>query len=172
MADGGPPTRWDTVLCAQARPTLCDPVDYSPLAFFIHEDSPGQEYCDGQPLPSPGDLPDPGVERTYPALVGGFLTAEPPYSALKRQEILTLAPTWVSPEDITCGEIRQTEDKRCTGPRTRGAQDRRVQRDSAEGQAPGLGPRRTTGCCSRAGASVWADEKALHVDGGDGHTTM
>ena len=59
-------------------------------------------------------------------------------SALKRQEILTLAPTWVSPEDITCGEIRQTEDKRCTGPRAWGAQDRRVQRECGRtGAGPG-----------------------------------
>jgi len=30
------------------------------------------------PFPSPGDLPDPGIEPTSPALAGGFFTAEPP----------------------------------------------------------------------------------------------
>ena len=29
-------------------------------------------------LPSPGDLPDPGVKPMSPALSGGFLTPEPP----------------------------------------------------------------------------------------------
>ena len=34
-----------------------------------------QEYCSGLPYPSPGDLPDPGIES---ALAGGFFTTEPP----------------------------------------------------------------------------------------------
>ena len=37
-----------------------------------------QEYWSGLPFPPPGDLPDPGVEPTSPALAGGFFTAEPP----------------------------------------------------------------------------------------------
>ena len=32
----------------------------------------------GLPFPSPGDLPDPGIEPTFPALAGGFFTTEPP----------------------------------------------------------------------------------------------
>ena len=36
-----------------------------------------QEYWGGLPFPSPGDLPDPGIEPTSPALAGGFFTAEP-----------------------------------------------------------------------------------------------
>ena len=39
---------------------------------------PKQEYCNGWPFPSPRDFPDPGTEPTFPALVGGFLTTEPP----------------------------------------------------------------------------------------------
>ena len=35
------------------------------------------EYWSGLPFPSPGDLPDPGIEPTSPALTGGFF-AEPP----------------------------------------------------------------------------------------------
>ena len=31
-----------------------------------------QEYWSGLPFPSPGDLPDPGIEPTSPALAGGF----------------------------------------------------------------------------------------------------
>ena len=30
------------------------------------------------PFPSPGNLPDPGIEPVYPALAGEFLTTEPP----------------------------------------------------------------------------------------------
>ena len=38
----------------------------------------GQEYWSGVPVPSPGDLPDPGIEPLSPALAGGFFTAESP----------------------------------------------------------------------------------------------
>ena len=37
-----------------------------------------QEYWSGWPCPPPGDLPNPGMEATSPALVGGFFTTEPP----------------------------------------------------------------------------------------------
>ena len=37
-----------------------------------------QKYWSGLPFPSPGDLPDPGIEPKSPALVGGFFTAEAP----------------------------------------------------------------------------------------------
>ena len=36
-----------------------------------------KEYWGGQPFPSPGDLPDPGIKPTcpvFPALAGGFFT--------------------------------------------------------------------------------------------------
>ena len=35
-----------------------------------------QEYWSGLPFPSPGDLPNPGLEPTSPALAGGFFTTE------------------------------------------------------------------------------------------------
>ena len=35
-----------------------------------------QEYWRGLPFPSPGDLPDPGIEPVSPALAGGFLSSE------------------------------------------------------------------------------------------------
>ena len=37
-----------------------------------------QEYGSGLPFPSPGDLPNPGIEPASPALAGGFLTLAPP----------------------------------------------------------------------------------------------
>ena len=36
-----------------------------------------QEYWSGLPFPSPGDLPDPGIERRPPALQAGSLPSEP-----------------------------------------------------------------------------------------------
>ena len=39
---------------------------------------PRQEYWSGLPFPSPGDLPDPGIEPESPALAGGVFATEPP----------------------------------------------------------------------------------------------
>ena len=41
---------------------------------------PRQEYWNGLPFPTPGDLPDPGTELASlvsPALAGGFFTTVP-----------------------------------------------------------------------------------------------
>ena len=46
-----------------------------------------QEYWSGLPFPSPGDLPDPGIEPGSPALEADALTSEPPRKP--RQERLT-----------------------------------------------------------------------------------
>uniref|UniRef100_A0AAA9TX27 Tetraspanin 13 n=1 Tax=Bos taurus TaxID=9913 RepID=A0AAA9TX27_BOVIN len=43
---------------------------------------PRQEYWIELPFPSSGDLPNPGIEPTSPALTGGFFTIEPPGEAL------------------------------------------------------------------------------------------
>ena len=52
---------------AQSCPTLCDPMDCSlpvpPSMGFSR-----QEYWDGLPFPSPGDLPNTGIEPRSPAL--------------------------------------------------------------------------------------------------------
>ena len=37
-----------------------------------------QEYWSGLPFPSPGDLPDPGIEPRSPTLQADALTSEPP----------------------------------------------------------------------------------------------
>ena len=44
-----------------------------------------QKYWSGLPCPSPGDLPDPGIEPvslTSPALAGRFFTTSAPWEAL------------------------------------------------------------------------------------------
>ena len=38
----------------------------------------GQEYSSGLPFPSPGDLPDPGMEPRSPEFQADALTSEPP----------------------------------------------------------------------------------------------
>ena len=64
---------------SQSRLTICGPMDCSsqaPLSLGF----PRQEYWSELPLPSPGDLPDPGIETTSlvpPALAGKFFTTEP-----------------------------------------------------------------------------------------------
>ena len=37
-----------------------------------------QEYWSGLPFPSPGDLPDPGIEPASPELAGSFFPPKPP----------------------------------------------------------------------------------------------
>ena len=57
--------------------TLCDPLDciahQAPLSLGFSR----QEYWSGLPFPSPGDLPDPGIEPRSPTLQADALTSEP-----------------------------------------------------------------------------------------------
>ena len=82
-----------------------------------------QEYWSGVPLPSPGDLPDPGIEPRSPTLQAYALTSEPKLKAalrlgswpiwLSHASISTaLAPEWVAwvplrdPQENTQGKDR------------------------------------------------------------------
>ena len=50
-----------------------------------------QEYWSGLPFPSPGDLPDPGIESGSPTSRADALTSEPPgkpYNVLNFQQII------------------------------------------------------------------------------------
>ena len=42
-----------------------------------------QEYWSGLPFPSPGDLPNPGIEPRSPALQADALSSEPPGKPFK-----------------------------------------------------------------------------------------
>ena len=55
-------------LVAQSCRTLCDPMDYSPSGSIYLWDFPGK-YWSGLPFPSPGGLPDPGIEPESPTSV-------------------------------------------------------------------------------------------------------
>ena len=75
------PGNWLSQLCesevAQSCPTLCDPWTEA------HQAPPSlgfsrQEYWSGLPFPSPGDLPNPGIEPRSPTLQADALTSAPP----------------------------------------------------------------------------------------------
>ena len=61
-------------VCALSCPTHRDPVDCSPPDFSVHEVLQ-PEYWSGLPFPSPGDLPNPGIELTSAAVAGGCFPA-------------------------------------------------------------------------------------------------
>ena len=51
----------------------------APLSMgFSRQEYWSQEYWSGLPFPSPGDLPDPGIEPGSPAFQADALTSEPP----------------------------------------------------------------------------------------------
>ena len=57
-------------------PTLCDPLDCSLQGSAVHGIFQAR-ILDGLPFPTPGDLPDPGMELAFlapPALAGRFFT--------------------------------------------------------------------------------------------------
>ena len=62
---------------AQSCPTFFDPMNCVACQALSMEFS-RQEYWTGLPFPSPGDLPDPGIEPTSASLAGEFFTAELP----------------------------------------------------------------------------------------------
>ena len=57
---------------AQSCPTLCDPVNCSMPGSSLSMEFSRQESWSGLPLPSPGDLPNPGIEPRSPALQADF----------------------------------------------------------------------------------------------------
>ena len=67
--------------------TLCDPMDCSLPASFVHGDSLGKNTGVGHRALFPGDLPDPGVEPTSLrslAWAGGFFTTCATWAALPK----------------------------------------------------------------------------------------
>ena len=61
---------------AQSCLTLCDPMDGSLPDFYVHGIFQAR-YWSGLPFPSPGDLPDPGVEPGSPTSRADALLSEP-----------------------------------------------------------------------------------------------
>ena len=65
-------------VCVCVCPTLCNPMDYSPHQTPLSMEFSRQEYWSGLPFPSPGDLPDPGMETRSLSLQADSLPSEPP----------------------------------------------------------------------------------------------
>ena len=65
-------------LVAKLCPTLCNPMDYIAHQVLLSMGFSRQEHWSGLPFPSPGDLPNPGIEPASPILSGRFFTAELP----------------------------------------------------------------------------------------------
>ena len=66
------------LLVAQLCLTLHDPMDCIACQVPLSMEFSRQEYWSGLPLPSPGDLPNPGIEPGSPALHAYSLPSEPP----------------------------------------------------------------------------------------------
>ena len=69
----------------QSCPTLCDSMDCSPSGSSVHG-LPRQEYWNGLPFPSPGDLLNPGIKRgslMSPALAAPFFTTSATNMAIR-----------------------------------------------------------------------------------------
>ena len=67
----------------QLCPTFWNPVDCGPPGSSVHGFS-RQEYWSGLPGPTPGHLPNPGIEPAslmYPAFAGGFFTTSATWDA-------------------------------------------------------------------------------------------
>ena len=54
-----------------------------------------QEYWSGLPFPSPGDLPDPGIEPRSPSLHADALTSEPPEDKTKAEDLTILVNSFI-----------------------------------------------------------------------------
>ena len=76
-------------LVVQSCRTLCDPMDYSPPGFTVHGILQAR-ILKLIAFPSPGGLPDPGMEAESPALQADSLPSEPlsVYTLLNNQMYL------------------------------------------------------------------------------------
>ena len=57
--------------------SFCDPMDYIACQAPLFMEFPRQKYLHGLPFPSPGVLPNPGIESMFPELASRFFTSEP-----------------------------------------------------------------------------------------------
>ena len=93
--------------------TLCDPMgcsppgDGPPLSMGITR----QEHWSGLPFPSPGDLPNPGMEPGSPVIAGRVFNTEPPGKYTDRPDLF--------PKDVVetaCLVKRKVTGKRSFAP--------------------------------------------------------
>jgi len=81
-------------------------MDYSPPGSSVHGILQAR-LLEWLPFPSPGDLPDPGIEPVFPALAGGFFTTEPPgkpkvlINSVQFSSVAQSCPTLCDPMDCS-----------------------------------------------------------------------
>ena len=83
--------KWSEV--AQSCPTLCDPMDCS-LSGSPSMGFSRQECWSGLPFPSPGDLPNPGIEPGSPTLQADALPSELPGKPLLSASTHMFLSSW------------------------------------------------------------------------------
>ena len=77
----------EAVLVTKSCPTLASPwtaARQAPLSMGFSR----QEYWSGLPFPSPGDLPNPGIEPGSPTLQADILPSEPPGKSLSSTQVV------------------------------------------------------------------------------------
>ena len=80
---------------ARSCPTLCGPRDCSRQTSLPMEFS-RQEYWSGIPFPTPGDLPNPGIELASPALAGRLFTTNATGKLKVKWKGKRLSRVWLS----------------------------------------------------------------------------
>ena len=93
----------DGVKVTQLCLTLCDHMDYSLLGFSVH--GIFQEYWSRLPFPSPGDLPDPGIECWSSTLQVDSFLGKPPGSFPGNGEMLVKGYRLLVIRQISCGDL-------------------------------------------------------------------
>ena len=74
-------SKWSSLSCVRLFVTPWTVAYHAPLSVGFSR----QEYWSGLPFPSPGDLPNPGIEPGSPALQADALSSEPPGKLLYSQ---------------------------------------------------------------------------------------
>ena len=97
------------MICMHARscPTLCDPMDWDPPGFSVHEIFQAN-YQSGLLFPTLWNLPDPGIgleSLVSPALASGFFINEPP-GKLYKTLISEIKEEPNKYSDVPCSWIR------------------------------------------------------------------
>ena len=73
--------------------TLCEPMDHSPTDSSVHGLLQA-EYWSGLPFPTPGDLPNPGIQPeslSCPGLAGGFFTTSATWEEIPSVQFSSVA---------------------------------------------------------------------------------
>ena len=100
---------------AQSCLTLCNPMDCS-LSGSSSMGFSRQECWSGLPFPSPGDLPDPGIEPRSPALQADALPSEPPGKPIpdaKKGRYKYRSPVLEMKRITSLQTLQTVNDKKC-----------------------------------------------------------